>query len=137
MKDAAYAAIFELMFKFALAYSDEPRPVSYKDSKGETRYEEFNRYDFLEQGEDGFWHWNDQFLFSCDTSAPLASNREAMWQETRGVEPETPQDGTEPGQGEAASAGAIFHAWESAPSPPTGSCCPWSGWPEAMYSRPP
>ena len=46
-------------------------------------YEEFNRYDFLEEGEDGELHWNDQFLFSCDTSAPLASNREAMWQETR------------------------------------------------------
>lgn len=83
MKDAAYAEIFELMFKFWLAYSDEPRPVSYKDFKGETQYEEFNRYDFLEQDEDGNWYWNDQFLFSCDTSAPLASNREAMWQETR------------------------------------------------------
>ena len=71
------------MFKFWLAYSDEPRPVTYKDSTGETMYEEFNRYDFLEEGEDGELHWNDQFLFSCDTSAPLASNREAMWQETR------------------------------------------------------
>lgn len=83
MKNAAYAAIFELMFKFALAYSDEPRPVSYKDFKGQSRYEEFNRYDFLERDPDGQWYWNDQFLFSCDTSAPLASNREAMWQETR------------------------------------------------------
>ena len=83
MKNAAYAAIFELMFKFALAYSDEPRPVSYKDFKGQAQYEEFNRYDFLEQDPDGQWFWNDQFLFSCDTSAPLASNREAMWQETR------------------------------------------------------
>ena len=83
MKNAAYAAIFELMFKFALAYSDEPRPVSYRDFKGETQYEEFNRYDFLEKDPDGQWYWNDQFLFSCDTSAPLASNREAMWQETR------------------------------------------------------
>lgn len=83
MKDAAYAEIFELMFKFWLAYSDEPRPVSYKDFKGETQYEEFDRYDFLEQDADGNWYWNDQFLFSCDTSAPLASNREAMWQETR------------------------------------------------------
>ena len=83
MKNAAYAELFEVMFKFWLAYSDEPRPVTYKDSTGETVYEEFNRYDFLEQGEDGQWHWNDQFLFSCDTSAPLASNREAMWQETR------------------------------------------------------
>ena len=83
MKNAAYAKLFEVMFKFWLAYSDEPRPVTYKDSTGETVYEEFNRYDFLEIGEDGEWHWNDQFLFSCDTSAPLASNREAMWQETR------------------------------------------------------
>lgn len=83
MKNAAYAELFEVMFKFWLAYSDEPRPVTYKDSTGETVYEEFNRYDFLEIGEDGEWHWNDQFLFSCDTSAPLASNREAMWQETR------------------------------------------------------
>lgn len=83
MKNAAYAAIYEAMFKFALAYSDEPRPVSYKDSEGNTVYEEFNRYDFLKQDSDGQWYWNDEFLFSCDTSAPLASNREAMWQETR------------------------------------------------------
>ena len=83
MKNAAYAQLFELMFKFFLAYSDEPRPVSYKDFRGETKYEEFNRYDFLEQDDDGQWYWNDQFLFSCDTSTPLASNREAMWQETR------------------------------------------------------
>lgn len=83
MKNAAYAQLFELMFKFWLAYSDEPRPVTYKDSTGTMRYEEFNRYDFLEQDEDGQWYWNDQFLFSCDTSAPLASNRAAMWQETR------------------------------------------------------
>lgn len=83
MKNAAYAALFETMFKFWLAYSDEPRPVSYKNSEGETEYAEFNRYDFLEQDEDGNYWWNDQFLFSCDTSAPLASNREALWQETR------------------------------------------------------
>ena len=83
MKNAAYAQIFELMFKFALAYSDESRWVSYKNHRGETVFEEFNRYDFLEQDENGQWRYNDQFLFSCDTSAPLASNREAMWQETR------------------------------------------------------
>lgn len=83
MKNAAYALLFELMFKFWLAYSDEPRPISYQNSEGETLYEEFNRYDFLEQASDGSYWWNDQFLFSCDTSAPLASNREAMWQETR------------------------------------------------------
>lgn len=83
MKNAAYAQLFELVFKNWLAYSDEPRPVSYKNDLGETEYEEFSRYDFLEQDEDGQYWWNDQFLFSCDSAAPLASNREAMWQETR------------------------------------------------------
>ena len=83
MKDAAYAALFEAMFKFKLAYADEPRPVVSSDNHGNAQYQSFNRYDFLERDETGEWWWNDQFLFSCDTSAPLASNREAMWQETR------------------------------------------------------
>lgn len=83
MKNAAYAALFEAMFKFKLAYADEPRPIVSKSSVGDTEYDEFNRYEFLEQDEAGEWYWNDQFLFSCDTTAPLANNREAMWQETR------------------------------------------------------
>ncbi len=83
MKNAAYARLFEVMFKFALAYSDVPKEVSFKNHQGKTEYQTFNRYDFLESdGKDGYI-WNDQFLFSCDTSAPLASNREAMWHETR------------------------------------------------------
>lgn len=83
MKDAAYAALFEAMFKFKLAYTDEPRPVVSDDIHGNAQYDMFNRYDFLEQDAAGEWCWNDQFLFSCDTTAPLASSREAMWQETR------------------------------------------------------
>jgi len=83
MKNAAYAALFELMFKYKLAYADEPRPVISHDIHGNTQYGQFNRYDFLERDAAGEWYWNDRFLFSCDTTAPLASNREAMWQETR------------------------------------------------------
>ena len=83
MKNSAYAKLFEAMFKFKLAYTDEPRPIISHDGNGNVVYEEFNKYDFLEQDEAGEYYWNDQFLFSCDTSAPLAANREAMWQETR------------------------------------------------------
>ena len=83
MKAAAYAELFELMFKFQLAYSDEPRSVSYRDHKGDTVYETFNRYDFLKQDADGAWYWNDDFLFSVDSNASLEANRTAMWQETR------------------------------------------------------
>ena len=78
MKDAAYAALFEAMFKFKLAYADEPRPVLARDMNGDTVYEEFNRYDFLEQDKTGEWYWNDQFLFSCDTTAPLAKDRKSV-----------------------------------------------------------
>lgn len=83
MKNAAYAALFEAMFKFKLAYCDEPRPVTAHDDQGNPVYEEFNRWDFLEQDEAGELYWNDQFLFSTDDTAPLANNREAMWQEAR------------------------------------------------------
>lgn len=83
MKQAAYADLFELMFKFALAYADEPRSVSSKNIHGQTEYRTFDRREFLKQDAAGEWYWDDEFLFSCDTAAPLASNREAMWQETR------------------------------------------------------
>lgn len=83
MKNAAYAAIFELMFRFLLAYSDEPRQVVSKNRSGGVVYSKFNRYDFLEQDDAGEWYWNDRFMFSCDPTSPLANNREAMWQETR------------------------------------------------------
>lgn len=83
MKAAAYAELFELMFQFQLAYSDEPRSVSYRDHKGDTVYEEFNRYDFLKKDAEGVWYWNTDFLFSVDNNQALESNRTAMWQETR------------------------------------------------------
>ena len=83
MKGAAYAELFEMMFKFALAYSDEPRDVTARDHRGDPIYETFNRYDFLEQDADGVWYWNDDFLFSVDTNQALEANRTAMWQETR------------------------------------------------------
>ena len=82
MKRAAWANMFEAMFKFKLAYADEPRPVLSKDINGNAVYDEFNRYDFLKRDDAGNWYWNDEFLFSCDKSSPLASDTEAMWQET-------------------------------------------------------
>lgn len=83
MKNAQYQDLFELMFKFILAYCDEPRPVVAYNEQGQKEYKLFDRHDFLYQDEAGNWKYNTDFLFSCDTSAPLASNREAMWQETR------------------------------------------------------
>lgn len=84
MKNYAYSELFKMMFKFFLAYADEPRSVKRTNANGEQNYDEISRYDFLAQDAAGEWYWlADEFLFSVDTSAPLASNREEMWKETR------------------------------------------------------
>lgn len=80
LKNAAYARMFELMFKTALANMDEARPIRRKE-KGKTVYGVFDPMDFYEKDAAGEWYVNDRFLFSTDSSAPLASNREAMWRE--------------------------------------------------------
>lgn len=83
MKQALFQDLFEAIFKFMLAYADEPRPVIAYNEQGEKEYKLFDRHDFLYQDDAGNWKYNTDFLFSCDSSAPLASNREAMWKETR------------------------------------------------------
>ncbi len=83
MKDAFWANVYEAIFKLHLAYTDERRPIVFTDNKGRAQWDEFSRYDFLKEDEAGEIYWNDEFLFSCDNSATLSNNREAMWQETR------------------------------------------------------
>lgn len=80
MKNAAYAKLFELMFRYKLAYADEPREVTSMNERGETGYSVFNRYDFLETDDAGELYWNDRFLFSCDSSSPDTNNRQQMWE---------------------------------------------------------
>ena len=84
MKEAAYAELFKRIVMLKVAYADEPRGIVATDDRGQAKYEEFNRYDFYEQDERGEWYCileDDRFLYSCDTSTPLANNREQMWQD--------------------------------------------------------
>ena len=46
-------------------------------------YRTFNRYDFLEKDDAGEYYWNDEFLFSVDSSTLPAGNRELMWKEAK------------------------------------------------------
>lgn len=83
MKRAAYAELYECMFKFILAYADEQRSYKAVDKLGNNIYHKFDKYAFLEQDDAGEWYWNDRFMFSTDNTGNLSNNREAMWQETR------------------------------------------------------
>lgn len=81
LKKQAWGQVFERLFKNMLAYADERRPIHYQNEKGQTDYEEFVPYEFLEVDEAGELYWNTDFLFTCDDASGLAANREAMWQE--------------------------------------------------------
>lgn len=82
-KQAAYQEVFNLIFKFMLAYADEPRATQHMSALGSTEYGQFNKYDFIERDASGELYYNDDFLFSVDTTSNMAQNREALWQAAR------------------------------------------------------
>jgi hypothetical protein len=81
MKNAAYAELYEMMFKFALAYSDTPMPISGERSDGSKEYQSFDRHMFLKKDDAGEYYWNDEFKFDTDPTSTIMTNREAMWQQ--------------------------------------------------------
>ena len=83
MKDTAFAKVYEYMFKFMLAYADEPRSYSEMDNKGKMLYKVFDKKDFILQDRAEENYYNDDFVFTTDVSSTLSNNRESMWQETR------------------------------------------------------
>lgn len=83
MKRAMYQDLFEAIFKWMLAYCDEPRQIRTVNEHGDVEYRVFDRHDFLYQDEAGQWRYNTDFLFSTDDTTPLASDRQAMWKEAR------------------------------------------------------
>lgn len=81
MKQEAYCRLYEVMFKFMLAYADQPVPLSTKKPDGSYEFSHFNRYDFLKVDASGNLYWNDEFIFEVDPTSTIMMNREAMWQQ--------------------------------------------------------
>lgn len=79
MKNAAYSKLYEMMFKFALAYADEPMPIISQNTDGSMSYAHFDRQDFLKIDAAGEFYWDDEFIFETDPTSTLMVNREAMW----------------------------------------------------------
>lgn len=83
MKNAAYAEMDQIIFQLYLAYADEPRVYSYKDSFGRWQNIVFRRHDFIERDEAGQYYYNDEFMFSADATVDIDKQRELIWQENR------------------------------------------------------
>lgn len=83
MKNAMYADLYEMMFKFMLAYTDEPRVYTSIDEDGQQVQRIFNKYDFLEQDESGNWYYCDDYTFSVDESGVDSNNKQFMLEDVR------------------------------------------------------
>lgn len=82
MKSAAFAGVYELMFKYLLAFSDETRHFVKTLPDGQQEEMMWNKYMFLRKDKYGSLYYADDFAFSTDPAATLSNNRVQMWQET-------------------------------------------------------
>lgn len=82
MKKYFWSRANEMLFKFELAYGDDPRPIVGRDKNGSAVNKRWNRWLFLRKNEEtGEYYWNTDFLFSVDESDHTA-NRQQLWKET-------------------------------------------------------
>lgn len=82
MKAAAFAGVYELMFKYLLAFSDETRKFVKTLPDGQKEEMLWNKYMFLRKDKYNNLYYADDFAFSTDPAATLSNNRVQMWQET-------------------------------------------------------
>ncbi len=82
LKNESYAKLYEVMFKFWLAFSDSPSNITSTDSEGAAVFDSLDRKEFLRLDAAGEFYWNDEFIFETDPTSTLMQNREAMWNQT-------------------------------------------------------
>lgn len=83
MKSAAFAGVYELLLKYLLAFSDEPRKFVKILPDGKQEEQTWNKYMFLAKDKYGDVYYRDDFTFGTDGAGSLSQNRAQMWQETQ------------------------------------------------------
>lgn len=83
MKAAAFSGVYELLLKYLLAFSDEPRKFTRILPDGSEQEMVWNKYMFLAKDKYGNIYYRDDFQFDSDPASTLSQNRAQMWQETQ------------------------------------------------------
>ena len=79
-RNTAYAGVYELIFKYLLAYSDEERSFVSLMPDGSYREEVWSKYMFLAKNKTNELYYRDDFAWSIDSVAYITKDREMMWQ---------------------------------------------------------
>lgn len=107
MKYTAYSHIDRLIFEHYLAFADEPRILSYKDSLGNVHTDSFKRADFIKY--DALrdeYRYDDSYLFSVDLNGGNEYQRESLWQRNL----ENLRSGT---LGDPSSVSTLYRYWQA------------------------
>ena len=106
MKQLAFAEMDRIIFEYYLAYADEPRKLSFVDSMGKRKSDEFNRYDFIRRDEkSGEYYYYDDFLFAVDSTNERETERELLAEKLLTAFPSGIL-------GEPSSAAAVLRLWQ-------------------------
>lgn len=79
-RNIAYAGVYELIFKYLLAYSDEDRTFVKLLPDGTSKEEVWSKYMFLDKDSNGTYYYRDDFAWSIDQASEITQDRASMWQ---------------------------------------------------------
>lgn len=80
LRNLAFSGVYELIFKYMLAYSDEQRSFVSLLPDGTPKEEVWSKYMFLSQDDEGNFYYRDDYAWSVDTATEITQDRAAMWQ---------------------------------------------------------
>lgn len=79
-RNLAFSGVYELIFKFLLAFSDEERTFVTLLPDGTEKEETWSKYMFLSKDNYGNYYYRDDFAWSVDDATEITQDRAAMWQ---------------------------------------------------------
>lgn len=80
LRNLAFSGVYELLFKYLLAYCDEERTFVTLLPDGTEMEQTWSKYMFLAQDQYGEYYYRDDFAWSVDDATEITQDRAAMWQ---------------------------------------------------------
>lgn len=80
LRNLAFSDMYELIFKYLLAYCDEPRTFVSLLPDGLEMEQTWSKYMFLSKDRYGEYYYRDDYAWSVDDATDVTQDRAAMWQ---------------------------------------------------------
>lgn len=80
LRNLAFSGVYELLFKYLLAFCDEERTFVTLLPDGTEKEETWSKYMFLSKDKYGNYYYRDDFAWSVDDATEITQDRASMWQ---------------------------------------------------------